>query len=125
MISNRQLFLAHLAQTSPAPLLLEIERAEGMYLYHTGGKKYLDLIAGISVSNVGHSHAAVVSAVKEQAEKYMHLMVYGEFVESPQVKFAKRLTEFLPANLNLNLERGRFIGFGPFTGMRRRMGRAA
>lgn len=100
MISNRQLFLSHVAQTSPAPLLLEIERAEGMYLYEASGKKYLDLIAGISVSNIGHSHPAVVNAVKEQAEKYMHLMVYGEFVESPQVKYAKRLTEFLPETLN-------------------------
>jgi acetylornithine/succinyldiaminopimelate/putrescine aminotransferase len=100
MISNRQLFLSHVAQTSPAPLLLEIEKAEGMYMYEANGKKYLDLIAGISVSNVGHSHPAVVNAVKQQAEKYMHLMVYGEFVESPQVKYAKQLTEFLPQNLN-------------------------
>jgi len=100
MLSNRQLFLNHVAQTSTAPLMLEIERAEGMYMYDVSGKKYLDLIAGISVSNLGHSHPAVVNAVKEQAEKYMHLMVYGEFVESPQVKYAKRLTEFLPATLN-------------------------
>lgn len=100
MISNRQLFLSHVAQTSTAPLMLEIERAEGMYLYDTYGKKYLDLIAGISVSNIGHSHPAVINAVKEQAEKYMHLMVYGEFVESPQVKYAKRLSEFLPESLN-------------------------
>lgn len=69
-------------------------------MYAADGKKYLDLIAGISVSNLGHSHPAVVNAVKEQAEKYMHLMVYGEFVESPQVKYAKRLTELLPESLN-------------------------
>ena len=100
MLSNRQLFLNHVAQTSAAPLMLEIERAEGMYMYGADGKKYLDLIAGISVSNLGHSHPEVVKAVKEQAEKYMHLMVYGEFVESPQVKYAKRLTEFLPEKLN-------------------------
>lgn len=100
MLSNRQLFLAHVAQTSPAPLLLEIEKAEGMYMFDVNGKKYLDLIAGISVSHLGHSNPQVVQAVKEQAEKYMHLMVYGEFVESPQVKYAKRLTEFLPENLN-------------------------
>ncbi|MCW5907866.1 MAG: aspartate aminotransferase family protein [Chitinophagales bacterium] len=99
-MSNRQLFLNHVAQTSAAPLMLEIERAEGIYLFDTSGKKYLDLIAGISVSNVGHSHPDVVAAVKLQAEKYMHLMVYGEFVESPQVKYAKRLTEFLPEKLN-------------------------
>lgn len=100
MPTNRQLFLNHVAQTSAAPLLLEIERAEGVYLYGADGKKYLDLIAGISVSNVGHSHPEVVKAVREQAEKYMHLMVYGEFVESPQVKYAKRLCEFLPPNLD-------------------------
>ncbi len=100
MLSNRQLFLNHVAQTSSAPLMLEIERAEGMYLHAVDGKKYLDLIAGISVSNLGHSHPEVVKAVKEQAEKYMHLMVYGEFVESPQVKYAKRLTELLPEKLN-------------------------
>ena len=100
MISNRQLFLNHVAQTSAAPLMLEIERTEGVYMYDTAGKKYLDLIAGIGVSALGHSHPVVVNAVKEQAEKYMHLMVYGEFIESPQVKYAKRLTEFLPENLN-------------------------
>ncbi len=100
MASNRQIFLANLAHTSTAPLILEIERAEGMYLFDVNSKKYLDLIAGISVSNLGHSNPAVVAAVKAQAEKYMHLMVYGEFVESPQVQFAKRLTEFLPPSLN-------------------------
>lgn len=100
MQSNRQLFLRHVAQTSSAPLMLEIERAQGMYMYDPAGKKYLDLIAGISVSNLGHSHPEVVQAVKEQAERYMHLMVYGEFVESPQVKYAKRLTEFLPQRLD-------------------------
>ncbi|MFN8285181.1 MAG: aspartate aminotransferase family protein [Chitinophagales bacterium] len=100
MISNRQLFLSHLAQTSPAPLLLEIERAEGMYLYGADGKRYMDLIAGISVSNLGHSYPPVVNAIKEQAEKYMHLMVYGEFVQSPQVQYATELCKHLPAGLN-------------------------
>jgi acetylornithine/succinyldiaminopimelate/putrescine aminotransferase len=100
MIPNRQLFLNHVAQTSTAPLMLEIERAQGVYLYSTDGKQYIDLIAGISVSNVGHSHPNVVQAVKAQAEKYMHLMVYGEFVESPQVLYARKLTQYLPAQLN-------------------------
>jgi acetylornithine/N-succinyldiaminopimelate aminotransferase len=100
MLSNRQFFLQHVAQTSAAPLMLEIERAEGMYMYGRNGEKYLDLIAGIAVSNVGHSHPEVVKAVKDQAEKYMHLMVYGEFIESPQVKYAKRLAELLPEQLN-------------------------
>ena len=98
--TNRQLFLNYVAQTSPAPLMLEIERAKGVYLFAADGKKYIDLIAGISVSNLGHSHPVVVKAVQEQAEKYMHLMVYGEFVESPQVQYAQRLTSFLPPQLN-------------------------
>jgi acetylornithine/N-succinyldiaminopimelate aminotransferase len=100
MITNRQLFLNHVAQTSTAPLMLEIVRAEGIYLYDVNGGQFIDLISGISVSNLGHSHPSVVNAVKEQAEKYMHLMVYGEFVESPQVKYARRLAEFLPEQLN-------------------------
>lgn len=99
MLTNRQLFLAHVAQTSPAPLALEIESAQGMYMWSASGKKYMDLIAGISVSNIGHSNARVVAAVKQQAEKYMHLMVYGEFVETPQVKFARKLATQLPQNL--------------------------
>lgn len=100
MPTNRQLFLSHVAQTSTAPLMLEIERANGMYLYDTSGKKYMDLIAGIAVSNLGHSHPVVVEAIHQQAQKYMHLMVYGEFVQSPQVAFAKALTTYLPASLN-------------------------
>lgn len=100
MLTQRQLFLQHNAQTTLEPLLLEFVKASGMYLYDTEGKKHMDLIAGIGVSNVGHCHPAVVNAVKEQAEKYMHIMVYGEFVQSPQVDFAKALADVLPANLN-------------------------
>jgi acetylornithine/succinyldiaminopimelate/putrescine aminotransferase len=99
-ITNRQIFLNHVAQTSPAPLMLEIERAAGVKLFGADGKEYIDLIAGISVSNVGHCHPKVVQAVQQQAVKYMHLMVYGEFVESPQVKYAERLTDLLPPQLN-------------------------
>jgi acetylornithine/succinyldiaminopimelate/putrescine aminotransferase len=95
-ISQRQLFLQHVAQTSPAPLLLEIERAEGNYLYDIQGKKYLDLISGISVSNIGHRHPSVLAAIHAQLDKYMHLMVYGEYVQSPQVKLASRLSEVIP-----------------------------
>lgn len=100
MLSNRQLFLNHVAQTSPAPLMLEIERAEGCYLYDNQGKEYLDLIAGISVSNMGHSYPTVVEAVKQQAEKYMHLLVYGEFVQSPQTQYAAAIAKHLPASLS-------------------------
>ncbi len=99
-MSLRNLFLTHVAQTSDAPLMLEIERASGIYLFGADGKKYLDLISGISVSNLGHCHPAVVKAVKEQAEKFMHLMVYGEYIHYPQVAFSKLLTEQLPQNLN-------------------------
>jgi len=99
-MTNRQLFLSHLAQTTDFPLLIEIERAEGIYMYGPNGEKYIDLISGIGVSNLGHSHPAVVSAAKEQLDKYMHLMVYGEYVQSPQVKLAKALSDTLPENLN-------------------------
>ncbi len=100
MLTQRQLFLQHNAQTTLEPLLLEFNKASGMYLYDSQGKKYMDLIAGIGVSNVGHCHPAVVAAVQEQAAKYMHIMVYGEFVQSPQVNFAKALADVLPSNLN-------------------------
>lgn len=94
-VSQRDLFLRHVAQTSPAPLMLEIEHAEGIYLYDTSGKKYIDLISGISVSNSGHCHPKVVAAVKKQADLYMHLMVYGEYIQSPQVKLAKKISDIL------------------------------
>jgi len=86
MPTQRQLFLQHLAQTSDFPLALEIERAEGIYMYDTAGKRYADLISGIGVSNVGHRHPRVVAAIHEQVDKYMHLMVYGEYIQSPQVR---------------------------------------
>lgn len=100
MLTNRQLFLSHLAQTSETPLMIEIEKAEGIYLYGPEGKKYIDLISGISVSNLGHRHPNVVNAIKEQVDKYMHLMVYGEYVQSPQTKLAKALADNLPPQLN-------------------------
>ncbi len=100
MISNRQLFLQHVATTSDYPVSLEIERAEGIYMYSPEGKRYLDLVSGVSVSNLGHGHPRVKQAVKDQVDKYMHLMVYGEFIETPQVKFAKLLVDNLPQNLN-------------------------
>lgn len=100
MLSNRNLFLRHLAQTSDAPMLLEIERAEGIYLYDTNGKAYIDLISGISVSSIGHRHPAVLSAIDGQLKKYLHLMVYGEYVQSPQVQYARLLVSKLPEQLN-------------------------
>jgi acetylornithine/succinyldiaminopimelate/putrescine aminotransferase len=99
-MNNRQLFLRHVAQTSDAPLALEITKAQGMYMWDADGKRILDLIAGISVCNVGHCHPQVVKAIQEQAQQYMHLLVYGELVQSPQVAFANLLTTHLPASLN-------------------------
>ena len=100
MLTQRQLFLKHNAQTSTTPLLLEFTSAKGVYMYDVHGKKYLDLIAGIGVSNIGHCHPNVVTAVQKQVETYMHLMVYGEFVQSPQVNFATALANALPQSLN-------------------------
>lgn len=100
MPTQRSLFLQHVAQTSDFPLCLEIEKAEGMYMTDVDGKTYLDLISGISVSNLGHRHPNVINAVKEQLEKYTYLMVYGEFVQSPQVKLAQLLCSQLPSPLS-------------------------
>lgn len=98
--SNRQLFLNHVAQVSPTPMDLEIVKAEGVYLHDIQGKAYIDFISGISVSNVGHCHPNVVKAIQRQAETYMHLMVYGEYVQAPQILLAKALTDLLPKHLN-------------------------
>jgi acetylornithine/N-succinyldiaminopimelate aminotransferase len=100
MLNNRQLFLLHLGQTSVTPMMLEITRAEGIYMYGPDGKKYIDLISGVSVSNTGHCHKKVVEAVKKQVDLYMHLMVFGELIQSPQVKYAESLTKILPPVLN-------------------------
>lgn len=96
----RQIFLQHIAQTSDIPLSLEIVRAEGIYLYDNDGKSYIDMIAGIGVSALGHRHPKVVEAIHAQTDAYLHTMVYGEFVLSPQVKLAKLLTEHLPDPLD-------------------------
>lgn len=100
MYSQRQLFLTHCAQTSPAPIGLEIVQAKGMYLKDIHNKRYMDMISGISVSALGHAHPEIVRAVQKQAKTYMHLMVYGEYVQHPQVKAAKALTDMLPESLN-------------------------
>lgn len=100
MISNRQLFLSYLGQTSTQPLLLEIEKAEGVWLYGPDQKKYMDLISGISVSNVGHRNPKVLQAIMDQLDRYMHLMVYGEVVQAPQVKLAEALSSTLPSPLS-------------------------
>jgi acetylornithine/succinyldiaminopimelate/putrescine aminotransferase len=99
-MNNRHIFLQHVAQTSGSPLALEIIKAEGCELWDASGKKYVDLIGGISVANVGHRHPEVINAIHYQLERYLHVMVFGEVVQSPQVQYAKLLTEHLPSSLN-------------------------
>lgn len=99
MFTPRQIFLHQQAQTSPSPLLLEIERAHGIYLFDKNNKPYIDFISGIGVSAVGHCHPKVVHAVQQQAQTYMHLMVYGEYVQTPQTQLAQKLASLLPSNL--------------------------
>lgn len=101
MISNlRQLFLEHVGQTSDYPMMLEVERAEGVYLYGPNGKRWIDLISGVSVSAVGHGNPAVIEAICRQARDYLHLMVYGEAIEAPQVRYAQRIASLLPDPLD-------------------------
>lgn len=99
-MNQRELFLRHIAQTSPSPLALEIVKADCCTLFDASGKEYIDLIGGISVANIGHRHPNVIAAIQHQLDAYLHIMVYGEFVEAPQVQFAKLLTDHLPASLN-------------------------
>ena len=99
-INNRQLFFQHLAQTSDKPIGIEVASANGIYIHDVAGKAFIDMIAGFSVCNIGHSHPAVIHAIKEQVEKYMHVIVYGEFVQAPQVQYAKAITALLPENLD-------------------------
>ena len=96
----RKQFLRHVAQTSPGPQLIEVARAEGVFFYTPEGKPYYDLVSGVSVNNVGHGNRAVLEAVQRQAADYMHIMVYGEMVERPQVEFARLLAESLPEPLD-------------------------
>ena len=95
----RKQFLTHVGQTSPSPLMIEVARAEGSFFYTPEGKRYYDLVAGVSVNNVGHANPRIIEAVQRQAADYMHVMVYGEMVERPQVQYATRLAELLPGDL--------------------------
>lgn len=99
-MNNRQLFLSNLAQTTDFPLMIEVERAEGIYLFGPNGERYVDLISGIGVSNVGHRHPKVIEAIQQQLDKYLHLMVYGEYIQTPQTQLAKALCDTLPAHLD-------------------------
>ena len=98
MISNRALFLKNTAQTSSSPRLFEIVKAEGIYLYGPKGERYVDLVSGFNVSNIGHRHPQVIAAIQQQLEKYLHVTVYGEFIQAPQVEFATELLKTLPSS---------------------------
>ena len=95
----RDHFFKYQAQTTPHPLALEISHAKGSYIFDTNNKKYLDFIAGVSACSLGHGHPKVVAAVKKQADTYLHVMVYGEFIQEPTVALTKLLSEHLPKNL--------------------------
>ncbi len=97
---DQDIFHHKIAQTSPFPFGIAIERAEGVYLYGQDGKRYLDMISGISVSNVGHRHPRVVKAIKDQLDKHLHVMVYGEYIQSTPNELAAKLTGLLPTSLN-------------------------
>jgi acetylornithine/succinyldiaminopimelate/putrescine aminotransferase len=99
-MSERDFFLSHLGQTTPFPFLVEVERAEGIYIYDKDGKAYMDMISGVAVNNIGHRHPKVVSALKNQIDKYLHVMVYGEFIQDPQQLLVKELLEVLPPTLD-------------------------
>lgn len=98
-LSIRSLFLRHVAQTSPAPPMLDVSHAEGVYIFDQSGKAYIDFISGIAVSNTGHRHPKVIEAIREQSEKYLHVMVYGEFIQGPQVQLAQKIASLLPEPL--------------------------
>ena len=100
MPTKRQLFLSHVAQTSNLPMMLEVERAEGIFIYDTSGKRFFDMNSGISVSSLGHGHPKVSQAIKEQLDRYTHTMVYGEHIQNPQVAYATLLAQCLDPSLN-------------------------
>lgn len=100
MTSHKQLFLKHFGQTSVNPIAIEIEKARGIYLFTPSGKKYIDLISGVCVSNLGHNHPKVIKAVKDQVDKHLHLMVYGELIQKSQIDLVKLLNDNLPSTLN-------------------------
>jgi len=101
MITLPDDFFRFVCQTSPEPLAIEIARAHGCIVTDKHGREYLDLLSGIGVASLGHTHPAVVSAIKDQAERYLHAMVYGEYIQEPQVRLARRLAEVAPAPLSV------------------------
>jgi acetylornithine/N-succinyldiaminopimelate aminotransferase len=99
-LDNKNKFLNGLAQTNPNPLLIEVEHADGIYIYDKQGNKYVDMIAGLCVNNVGHNHPKIINAIKSQLDKHLHVMVYGEFIQQAQLDLSKNLIQLLPDNLD-------------------------
>ena len=93
-------FIQHTAQTNQQPYLIDVERAEGLYIYDKSGKAYMDMIAGVAVNNIGHNHPKIIRALKTQIDKHSHVMVYGEFIQDEPLKFTEKLVSLLPKNLN-------------------------
>ena len=98
-MDNKEIFRTLQAQTTPFPIGLEISRAEGLFIYDTSGKAYFDLVSGLAVTNIGHRHPKVIEAIKKQLDTHLHVMPYGEFIQTPQLKLAEKLNEILPENL--------------------------
>ena len=94
-------FLTYQAKTTPNPLGLEVSKAKGSYIFDSKGKKYLDFVAGISACSLGHRHPEIIKAIKKQLNKFLHVMVYGEYVQEPTVKLCKKLASLLPKNLEV------------------------
>lgn len=99
-MNPKEIFLSNQGQTNPFPFLIEVQSAEGIYIFDKVGKRYTDLISGVAVNNIGHRHPKVIEAIKLQLDKHLHVMVYGEFVQDSQIELAKKLTELLPQNLD-------------------------
>jgi acetylornithine/N-succinyldiaminopimelate aminotransferase len=99
-MERKERFLAFQGQTNPYPFCMDVDYAEGIYIVDKNGKRYMDLISGVAVNNIGHNHPKVVEAIKRQLDKHMHVMVYGEFIQDAQLSFAEKLTRVLPKNLN-------------------------
>jgi len=93
-------FLAFQGQTNPFPFLINVKNAKGIFIYDKNGKSYMDMIAGVAVNNIGHNHPKVIQAIKNQLDKHMHVMVYGEFIQDAPLEFSKRLSSLLPSSLD-------------------------
>ncbi|WP_430402586.1 aspartate aminotransferase family protein [Fluviicola sp.] len=100
MENRKEDFLKHLGQTNPFPYLIDVESAEGIFIYDKSGKRYTDMISGVSVTNIGNRHPQVIKRIREQLDKYLHVMVYGEFIQDASLEMVRSLRKFLPKELD-------------------------